>query len=118
MEVAYWVNVEVGIIRDSYGNTLFAYSIPLGPGTSNMAEANAMLFGLKWCVNRGASLVLGETDSMLLTKCVNSEWKPPWRIKKYIEEIQELVEEHGFFINHCYREANWIRGTPRIQLLS
>ncbi|KAH0709141.1 hypothetical protein KY284_010568 [Solanum tuberosum] len=37
-----------GVVRDSMGALIMAYSIPLGAGTSNWAEAKAMLFGLKW----------------------------------------------------------------------
>ncbi|XP_070052273.1 uncharacterized protein [Nicotiana tomentosiformis] len=69
-----------GIIRDYQGFTIFAYSMQLGPGTSNIAEAAALLFA--------------------------REWKSPWKIEKYVREIQKLVEEHGFTIFHCYREAN------------
>lgn len=39
-----------GVVRDSMGALIMAYSIPLGAGTSNWAEAKAMLFGLKWCI--------------------------------------------------------------------
>lgn len=75
-------------------------------GTSNMAKASSMLFGLKWCAHNGFRTALGETHSLLLAKCINREWKIPWRILNFIEEIQNLVEEHGFEINHSYRETN------------
>jgi len=75
-------------------------------GTSNIAKASAMFFGLKWCAHNGFRTELGETNSLLLTKCINKEWKIPWRILNFIEEIQNLVEEHGFEINHSYRETN------------
>lgn len=61
---------------------MFAYSLGLGPGTSNMAEAQALLYGLKWCVSKGYGRVWGETDSLLLAKCINKEWKTPWRLEK------------------------------------
>ncbi|XP_070001998.1 uncharacterized protein [Nicotiana sylvestris] len=41
-----------GIVRNSMGTLIMAYSIPLGAGTNNWAEAKAMLFGLKWCIKR------------------------------------------------------------------
>uniref|UniRef100_A0A3Q7IX10 RNase H type-1 domain-containing protein n=1 Tax=Solanum lycopersicum TaxID=4081 RepID=A0A3Q7IX10_SOLLC len=41
-----------GVVRDSMGALIMAYSIPLGAGTSNWAEAKAMLFGLKCCIER------------------------------------------------------------------
>lgn len=53
-----------GIIRDQQGNFIVAYSISLGNGTSNTAEAEAMLFGLKWCAGNGLDMAL------LLTKCI------------------------------------------------
>ncbi|XP_060203069.1 uncharacterized protein LOC132631512 [Lycium barbarum] len=95
-----------GTIRDHNGKIIFAYSIPLGPGTSNMAEAAALLYGLKWCSGNGFHSVWGETDSLLLIKCIKKEWKPPWMISNIIEDIQKLVEDHEFVITHCYREAN------------
>ncbi|XP_059277807.1 uncharacterized protein LOC132031987 [Lycium ferocissimum] len=95
-----------GLIRDNQGNFIFAYSFNLGQGTSNMAEASALLYGLKWCANNGINLVWGETDSLLLVKCIKREWKPPWKIAKEIQQIQNLVEENGFNISHWFREAN------------
>ncbi|XP_075099097.1 uncharacterized protein LOC142175982 [Nicotiana tabacum] len=95
-----------GLVRNNQGIVIFAYSIPLGPGTSNFAEAATVLIGIKWCATNGYGLSLGETDSMLLTKCIRREWKVPWKIESIITEIQDIVEEHGFVINHCFREAN------------
>lgn len=46
-----------GIIRDYQGFTIFAYSMQLGPGTSNIAEAAALLFGLKWCAHSRHDIV-------------------------------------------------------------
>ncbi|CAN4089322.1 unnamed protein product [Withania somnifera] len=65
-----------------------------------------MLFGIKWCINNGHNMIIGETDSLPITKCIRREWKLPRRILNIISEIQELVEEHGLEINHCFREAN------------
>ncbi|XP_059306503.1 uncharacterized protein LOC132057945 [Lycium ferocissimum] len=95
-----------GTVRDPTRRVIFAYAIPLGKGTSNMEKEAAMLFGLVWCSRNGNTIVWGETDSLLLTKCINREWKPPWNIANYIESIQKPVEENEFIITHCYREAN------------
>ncbi|KAH0690823.1 hypothetical protein KY289_018181 [Solanum tuberosum] len=54
-----------GIIRDQKGDFIFAYSIPLGNGTSNTAEAEALLYGLQWCASKGIEMAIGETDSLL-----------------------------------------------------
>ncbi|XP_060210896.1 uncharacterized protein LOC132637896 [Lycium barbarum] len=94
------------LIRDNQGNFIFAYNFNLGQGTSNMAEASALLDGLKWWANNGINLVWGENDSLLLVKCIKREWKSLWKIAKEIQQIQNLVEENGFNISHCFREAN------------
>lgn len=47
----------------------------------------------------GYTQIWGETDSMLLANYAKKEWKPPWRIKKVVEDIQKLVEDHGIPIN-------------------
>ncbi|XP_009766745.1 uncharacterized protein [Nicotiana sylvestris] len=95
-----------GIIRNQEGKFIMAYFIPLGEGTSNYAEAEALLFGLKWCVDKDLKMAIGESDSLLIVKCVKREWKPPWNISKQIKEIQKMIEDHNFNINHCFREAN------------
>ncbi|OIT30842.1 hypothetical protein A4A49_27518 [Nicotiana attenuata] len=59
-----------GIIRNQEGKFIMAYSIPLGEGTSNYAEAEALLFGLKWCADRDLKMAIGESDSLLIVKCV------------------------------------------------
>jgi len=95
-----------GIIRDQKGDFIFAYSIPLGNGTSNMAEAKALLNGLQWCASKGIEMAIGETDSLLLSKTVKREWKPLWKISNQVQEIQKMIEDHKFSIVHCFREAN------------
>ncbi|KAH0676898.1 hypothetical protein KY285_024699 [Solanum tuberosum] len=66
-----------GVIRDQKGDFIFAYSIPLSNGTSNTAEAETLLYGLQWCASKGIEMAIGETDSLLLSKTVKREWKPP-----------------------------------------
>ncbi|XP_060200551.1 uncharacterized protein LOC132628804 [Lycium barbarum] len=60
-----------GVVRDSMGNFIMSFILPLGIGTSNTAEANAFLFGLKWCIDNGYNLIIAETDSLLLRNCIS-----------------------------------------------
>uniref|UniRef100_A0A3Q7JWC0 RNase H type-1 domain-containing protein n=1 Tax=Solanum lycopersicum TaxID=4081 RepID=A0A3Q7JWC0_SOLLC len=94
-----------GIIRDQEGDFIFAYSIPLGNGTSNTAEAETLLYGLQWCARKGLEIVIGETNSLLLTKSVKREWKPPWKISNQVREIQKIIEDHKFNTVHCFGET-------------
>uniref|UniRef100_M1DKI6 RNase H family protein n=1 Tax=Solanum tuberosum TaxID=4113 RepID=M1DKI6_SOLTU len=55
-----------GILRDSNGKLLFAFSAPLGEGTNNQAEVEAATFGISWCVHLNYHKVILEVDSQLL----------------------------------------------------
>lgn len=95
-----------GILRNAAGQVIMAFTINLGEGTNNWAEAMAMLHGMELCIQRGVNMIIGETDSILLTKAITGNWKIPWRMYILVKKIQQLIEEHGFTINHCLREAN------------
>lgn len=95
-----------GVVRDSRGRMLMAYILPLGLGTSNWAESCALLFGLKWCIQRGNRLIIGEIDSLILHNCISGNWSILWRIADCIRELRIMVEEHGIVTRHRFREAN------------
>ncbi|KAH0729146.1 hypothetical protein KY290_000325 [Solanum tuberosum] len=73
-----------------------------------MAEAKAILFGIKWCLDKGFTNILVESDSMLITNMINGEAKTPWQIKHIIEDIHGLKVQGNFSLQHCYREVNMI----------
>ncbi|XP_075076630.1 uncharacterized protein LOC142163259 [Nicotiana tabacum] len=85
-----------------------AYAIPMGQGTNNLAEAEALLFGLKWCVQQEYGLIIGKIDSLLLHNCIQGKWSTPWRINRVVMKVQTLVEQKGLIIKHCFREANQV----------
>lgn len=71
---------------------MLAYSIKVSPGASNQADAVALLYELNWCDKNGFHMVWGETDSMLIVKSVQEEWRTPWRISHQVKEIQRQVQ--------------------------
>nr|AAT38805.1 hypothetical protein SDM1_47t00008 [Solanum demissum] len=95
-----------GILRNALGQVIMAFTIKLGEGTSSWAEAMSMLHGMQLCIQRGVNMIIGETDSILLAKAITENWSIPWRMYIPVKKIQKMVEEHGFIINHCLREAN------------
>ncbi|KAH0671069.1 hypothetical protein KY289_025562 [Solanum tuberosum] len=95
-----------GVVRDSNGNCIMAFILPLGNGTSNIAEPKAFLSGLKWCIANEHIFTTVETDSLLLLNSILNLWSTPWRMRETVEEIRELILIHNNQINHCYREAN------------
>lgn len=71
-----------GVLRDNQGRVIMVFSLPLGQGTSNQAEAVALLFGLKWSIDNGFSSIIAEVDSPLLQNCITDVWTTPWRVKE------------------------------------
>uniref|UniRef100_M1DFI8 RNase H family protein n=1 Tax=Solanum tuberosum TaxID=4113 RepID=M1DFI8_SOLTU len=95
-----------GVIRDHRGHLIFAYSLNLGHGTNNWAEAKALLYGVEWCVRNEYDYTLAESDSKVLVDCVNDINSIPWRIYDEVRELKAHMETTGFILSHCYREAN------------
>ncbi|XP_060202495.1 uncharacterized protein LOC132630930 [Lycium barbarum] len=95
-----------GLIRDDKGRLSFAYSINLGKGTNNWAEAKALQYGVDWCMNKGWYNIVIEVDSLLLVRAIQGKTKVPWNIPQIVKWIQGLLELHQIQIRHCFREAN------------
>lgn len=85
-----------------------AFILSLRQGTSNQAEASALLYRLKWCIQKGYNLVIGETDSLLLQNCIKNIWHTPWRIEKVVKEIRSLIGNNRIITIYCFREANQV----------
>lgn len=100
-----------GVIKDQLGSLVFAYSLNLDQGTSNWAEAKAMLYGVQWCISNKYEFILAESDSRLLVNCVNDLIITPWRIHDEGKELKDHMENTGFILNH-YREANKVADAP------
>lgn len=95
-----------GVVRDSNGNCIMAFILPLGNGSSNTAEARAFHFSLKWCIDNGNSLITTETDSLLLLNSILNICSTPWRMREIVDEIRELILRYNIQIKHCFSEAN------------
>ncbi|KAH0679898.1 hypothetical protein KY284_020983 [Solanum tuberosum] len=87
---------ECGVVRDSNGNCIMAFILPLGNRTSNTAEAKAFLFDLKWCIANGHIFTTVETDSLILLNNILNLWSTPWKMRETVEEIRELTSDTIF----------------------
>ncbi|XP_059278180.1 uncharacterized protein LOC132032562 [Lycium ferocissimum] len=83
-----------GIIKDAQGKMIMAYSIHFNNGTSNSAEAKALLFGIQWCIQHNFTNIELETDSILLLSWVKQIFKIPWQIEGTIRDIRRKLQ-HG-----------------------
>ena len=93
-----------GVLRDSGGHVLVAFSAYLGEGSSLRAETLAALLGIQLCLGKGVAPRVIQSDSLLLTEILQRRYHCPWRIRREVEQIWHLVGEARFV--HCYREAN------------
>ena len=96
-----------GILRDHKGNIHYAFSIPLGLGTNNIAEIEAARYGLNWCAEHGYRSIVLEVDSEILCKWISNTIAIPWRCQHSIQQIQAISKKLDHFeCIHVYREAN------------
>lgn len=86
-----------GILRDSLGDIIYAFAIPLGSGTNNLAETLAASHGIYWCLQHGYKKISLEVDSKLLTKWLTHALKPPWNSQQHINHLLSLINQLEFF---------------------
>ncbi|OIS98076.1 hypothetical protein A4A49_62421 [Nicotiana attenuata] len=55
------------IVRDSSGDFIFAFSIPIQANSSSQAKATAVRFGVEWCTQQGYSNIHVETNFLIVT---------------------------------------------------
>ncbi|KAH0693196.1 hypothetical protein KY285_020293 [Solanum tuberosum] len=98
-----------GILRNSTGELIMAYAIPLGEGTSNQAEIEAAIFGMSWCIHLKLNKVILEVDSQLLIDWIQRKSKPPWSISNQIHKLQSIINQiHNVICIHTLREGNFV----------
>lgn len=64
--------------------------------TNVIAEANANLERMEHCVEK--NLFPLKTDSLLMKKVIEKEWKPLWNIVPYVEQIMRWKDSHNVII--------------------
>ena len=94
-----------GILRDSLGTPLLAFSVYFGETSSLRAEALALLTGLRLCNQKGFTNVSIQVDSLVLVGILQRRLQCPWMIRREVKQIWDMVEDATHFA-HCYREAN------------
>lgn len=77
-----------GCLRVHNGNLIMVYYSFFGSCTNNIAEAKAILIGLKWCFDNGYNEVLVESDSQMLINTINRTTKGPWQIACILEQMK------------------------------
>lgn len=79
----------------------------IGQGTNNVAEFQALSFGLDLSLSLNIKDIVIEGDSMLVFQAVTSKKCLSWHLQYFLDHI--LLQLKGFStfsISHCFREIN------------
>ncbi|KAK4721889.1 hypothetical protein R3W88_012122 [Solanum pinnatisectum] len=95
-----------GILRDDSGFPIMAYSDYYGDYTNNVAESNAILQEMQWCITNGYKNVDIESDSMIIINMINDHSNVNCHIVYLIGQINSLKRNGNYKFQHCYREVN------------
>lgn len=76
-----------GIVRDSDGKLIMAFSIAIQCNSNIMAEALAAEFGGKWCTLQGYTNFIMELDSEVITNMLKTKATNNLKLKMVIDRI-------------------------------
>lgn len=74
--------VQGSSLRIIMGEFIHAIASPLGEGTNNSVETEAVIIGINWCLENNFNKIHLEADSSLLIHWINKATKSPWNLCK------------------------------------
>ncbi|KAL8535924.1 hypothetical protein ACS0TY_011538 [Phlomoides rotata] len=95
------------VVRDEHGMVLMAGSKRChSAGSSTLAEALALRFGLEKTREAGLGRVQLESDSKILVKNCSGSSSGDAHVMMIVEDLKSMVNiVHGIEISHCRRDA-------------
>ncbi|MEK7483072.1 MAG: ribonuclease HI family protein, partial [Planctomycetota bacterium] len=95
------------LISDSAGKEIFSDCGSLGETTNNVAEYEALFYGLQACLTHRVKQVQIRADSELMIKQLNGQYrvKHP-NLVPIFQKIQEQLKEIRWSAQHIRREQN------------
>ncbi|XP_059290876.1 uncharacterized protein LOC132044416 [Lycium ferocissimum] len=84
-------------VRDWNGDLVYAQCQKIGQSNNVIAEARAILEGLKYCVEKDLHPLIMETDSLMMKNIVEGKWEAPWCIITMVDRLKRLME--GFHVH-------------------
>jgi ribonuclease HI len=96
------------IIKDDTGNTVGRISRPIGVTTNNQAEYRAIIAALEKAISLGAKQVMVKSDSELVVKQVNGQYKiKNTALRPLYQQVVKLTGAlESFSITGIPREQN------------
>ncbi|XP_055800831.1 uncharacterized protein LOC129870195 [Solanum dulcamara] len=93
-------------VRNAQGNLIYAQAGEIGYATNIEAEIVALLEALKYCKQQGLNNIIFQTDSQTIQNILTGDWKPPWIIADWIQQVEEYKRDLDVLFKHTLREAN------------
>ncbi|XP_075076586.1 uncharacterized protein LOC142163223 [Nicotiana tabacum] len=93
-----------GVVRYHTGGMIMAYSIPIVCSSNNLAEAQAALFGVQWCMHHGYINCDLAMDSLVVVEMLNHSTN--LKVKESIDALRQIMIQLNCIVSHCFKEAN------------
>ncbi|XP_060195488.1 uncharacterized protein LOC132624780 [Lycium barbarum] len=93
-------------VRNSDGDLVYARAKEMEETTNTVSEAMALLGAARYCLANHVYSFILETDSLLMKKIMDREWKLPWNIIHAVEEIWDIIHNADVQVLHIMREGN------------
>ena len=98
-----------GIIRNSYGEGIAAFSLPLGFQSNHFAKARAAYEAIKLAFDMGSKWLWLEGDSKNIIDCIKCITQPSWTISNIIEGTHTIMDKfERVYVTHVFREVNFV----------
>ncbi|XP_060201453.1 uncharacterized protein LOC132629989 [Lycium barbarum] len=97
-----------GIVRNSQGELIMAFSISVNCCNNNMAEALVAEFGVKWCYQHGYTNFTLELDSKVIATMLDNNLVTNMKLKQVLDTIRSIKNRVGIQVSHCFREGNHV----------
>ncbi|XP_027170023.1 uncharacterized protein LOC113769901 [Coffea eugenioides] len=94
-----------GVLRNSNGELVVAFSAFLGKQSSLRAEVLALLAGVQLCEARRMATPFVQLDFGILVGILQRRFHSPWYVRMEVEEIWQRVAVENE-VSYCVREAN------------
>lgn len=93
-------------LKNELGDVIYVCGKEVHETTNTVAESLAILEALRYCRLHQPNNIWLETNSIMVRNVIVGNWKPPWAIVMYVEEIKQILEAYNTKMTHIFREGN------------
>ncbi|KAF7805280.1 non-LTR retroelement reverse transcriptase-like [Senna tora] len=108
---SYWQHTDTiscgGVLRDEQGRWIKGFTKKMGRGNSNLAEAWAVLTGLKMAWDMKIDRIHVEADSLNIVNMIKDGVDVAHPLGVIVDKIREFcAKDWAVYIDHVFRESN------------